>query len=154
MEEIILTNEDLPTEPPEPRKRGRPPGTYIPKMTEQEKREFIRESMRLILKHHLSYSEYVKWAKGERNFSKSVANEYWVKIWGLLKKKFELEKDKLILKHTQKYWEVYQSALDNGDLTNARNALNDLAKLQGLNEPDKVHITGTQIKLNFGEPIE
>ncbi len=41
-----------------------------------------------------------------------------------------------------------------GDLTNGRQALNDLAKLQGLNEPDKVHITGTSIKLNFGEPQE
>jgi hypothetical protein len=40
------------------------------------------------------------------------------------------------------------------DYTNARQALNDLAKLQGLNEPEKVHITGTSIKLNFGEPSE
>jgi leucyl aminopeptidase (aminopeptidase T) len=84
--------------------------------------------------------------------SKSQANEYWTKVWVLLKKKFELEKDKLILKHTQKYWDIYEHALMSNDFTNARQSLNDLAKLQGLNEPDKVHITGTSIKLNFGAP--
>ena len=101
-----------------------------------------------------SYSEFVKYCKDTAGMSKSQANEYWGKVWVLLKKKFELEKDKLILKHTQKYWDIYEQALISSDLTNARNALNDLAKLQGLNEPDKVHITGTSIKLNFGEPSE
>jgi len=32
--------------------------------------------------------------------------------------------------------------------------LNDLAKLQGLNEPDKVEVRGTSIKLNFGDTSE
>jgi hypothetical protein len=62
-----------------------------------------------------------------------------------------LEKDKLILKHLQKYWDVYEQAKSNGDMGNARQTLNDIAKMQGLNEPDKVHVTGTSIKLNFGE---
>ena len=62
-------------------------------------------------------------------------------------------KDKLILKHTQKYWDIYEHALMSNDFTNARQSLNDLAKLQGLNEPDKVHITGTSIKLNIGTII-
>ena len=34
---------------------------------------------------------------------------------------------------------------------NARQTLNDIAKMQGLNEPQKIEIKGTVIKLNFGD---
>lgn len=152
MTEIIIPDNELPLEPLPPRPAGRPKGSYAKKMTDVEKRTFINNAAREILENHLSYGEFVKWAKDTSNLSKSQANEYWGRVWVLLKKKFELEKDKLILKHTQKYWDIYEQALIQGDLTNGRQALNDLAKLQGLNEPEKVHITGTQIKLNFGEP--
>jgi hypothetical protein len=154
MTDIIIPDEDLPLEPRAPKPPGRPKGSYSKKMTDSEKRQFINNSMREILEHHLSYNEYVKYCKDTMGMSKSQSNEYWIRVWGLLKKKFELEKDKLILKHTQKYWDIYENAVISGDLTNARNSLNDLAKLQGLNEPEKLHITGTQIKLNFGEPSE
>lgn len=154
MTEIIIPDNELPLEPLAPRPAGRPKGSFAKRMTDVEKRTFINNAAREILENHLSYSEFVKWAKDTANMSKSQANEYWGKVWVLLKKKFELEKDKLVLKHTQKYWDIYEQALIQGDLTNARNSLNDLAKLQGLNEPDKVHITGTSIKLNFGEPSE
>lgn len=154
MTEIIIPDDELPLYPLRPKPPGRPKGSYAKRMTDVEKRTFINQAAREILENHLSYSEFVKWCKDTSNMSKSQANEYWGKVWVLLKKKFELEKDKLVLKHTQKYWDVYQQALVQGDLTNARNSLNDLAKLQGLNEPDKVHVTGTSIKLNFGEPNE
>lgn len=154
MTEIIIPDNELPLEPLAPRPAGRPKGSYAKKMTDIEKRTFINNAAKEILENHLSYSEFVKWSRDTANMSKSQANEYWGKVWVLLKKKFELEKDKLVLKHTQKYWDIYEHALIQGDLTNARNSLNDLAKLQGLNEPDKVHITGTSIKLNFGEPSE
>lgn len=154
MTDIIIPDDELPIHPLPPKKAGRPKGSYAKKMTDVEKRTFINNSAKEILENHLSYNEFVKYCKDTCGMSKSQANEYWTKVWVLLKKKFELEKDKLILKHTQKYWDVYEQALIQSDLTNARNALNDLAKLQGLNEPDKVHITGTSIKLNFGEPNE
>jgi hypothetical protein len=86
----------------------------------------------------------------EKKLSRSQANEYWNAAWNAVKQKFELEKDKLILKHTQRYWDIYSQAIELRDLTNARQVLNDLAKLQGLNEPDKVEVRGTSIKLNFG----
>jgi lysyl-tRNA synthetase class II len=154
MTEMIIPDDELPVHPLPPKQVGRPKGTYVKRMTDIEKRTFIHNAAREILENHLSYGEFVKWCKDTTNMSKSQANEYWGKVWVLLKKKFELEKDKLVLKHTQKYWDVYEQALIQSDLTNARQALNDLAKLQGLAEPDKVHITGTSIKLNFGEPSE
>jgi len=141
MTDIIIPDDELPLTPVAPRPAGRPKGSYAKKMTDVEKRTFINNAAREILENHLSYGEFVKWAKDTSNLSKSQANEYWGRV-------------KLVLKHTQKYWDIYEQALIQGDLTNGRQALNDLAKLQGLNEPDKVHITGTSIKLNFGEPQE
>lgn len=154
MTDLYIGDDDLPQTPPPPMKRGRPKGTRRKKMNDVEKREFINDCAREILDTHMSYTQFVVYAKEKMNFSKSQANEYWNKIWSLLKKRFDMEKDKLILKHLHKYWDLYNQAIQLGDYTNARQALNDIAKLQGLNEPDKVHVTGTSIKLNFGEPNE
>jgi hypothetical protein len=56
-------------------------------------------------------------------------------------------------------WNIHDLAIENNDFTNARNALNDISKLIGLNSPDKLDITHHAIKLNFGQinntaPIE
>jgi hypothetical protein len=152
--DLPIEDGDIPAFPEAPKPPGRPKGSRKKKLTEVERKDFMNESIRKILENHMSYGEYVMFCRDKHDMSKSQANEYWTRIWGLLKKKFDLEKDKLIVKHTQKYWEIYQQALVQGDLTNARQSLNDLAKLQGLNEAEKVHITGTSIKLNFGEPQE
>ena len=148
--EHFIEDGDIPQDPYK-RPPGRPKGSHKHKMNNMERRTFINQSIKEIIDNHLSYAEYVEFCRG-KELSRAQANEYWLACWNVIKKKFELEKDKLILKHTQKYWDIYQQALDNRDFTNARQSLNDLAKLQGLNEPDKVHITGTSIKLNFGTP--
>lgn len=148
MEHFIADN-DLPIEPPR-KKPGRPVGSHKKRMNDAERKAFINESIKTVLDNHLSYTDYVDFCKS-KDISAPQANEYWLKIWSVIKKKFEMEKDKLILKHLQKYWELFEQAKTNGDMTNARQALNDIAKMQGLNEPDKVHVTGTSIKLNFGE---
>jgi hypothetical protein len=150
--EHFIADDDLPVDPPK-RKPGRPVGSHKHKMNAAERKAFINESIKLVLSNHLSYSDYVDFCK-TRDLSAPQANEYWLKIWSVIKKKFEMEKDKLILKHLQKYWEIFEKAKENGDMTNARQTLNDIAKMQGLNEPDKVHVTGTSIKLNFGETEE
>jgi hypothetical protein len=150
--EHFIEDADIPQDQPK-RPIGRPKGSHKHKMNNMERRTFINESIREIIDNHLSYAEYVEYCKG-KDLSRTQANEYWMSCWAVIKKKFELEKDKLILKHTQKYWDIYQQALDNRDFTNARQSLNDLAKLQGLNEPDKIEVRGTSIKLNFGEASE
>jgi hypothetical protein len=48
-------------------------------------------------------------------------------------------------------WNIHDDALASKDYTNARNALNDIAKLVGLNSPDKLDVTHHAIKLNFGQ---
>lgn len=150
--EHFITDGDLPYE--EPKKGpGRPKGSHKKRMNNAERKQFINESIKTVLDQHLSYTDYVDFCKS-RGLSAPQANEYWLKIWSVIKRKFELEKDKLILKHLQKYWEVYEEAKNNKDMTNARQALNDIAKLQGLNEPQKIEVSGKVIKLNFGETEE
>jgi len=149
--EYNIEDDDLPIEPPR-KPLGRPKGSTSKRMTKAERKSFINESARRILDTHMSYKEYVSLCVYDKKMSRSQANEYWLAAWNVVRQKFELEKDKLILKHTQRYWEIYAQAIELRDLTNARQALNDLAKLQGLNEPDKVEVRGTSIKLNFGAP--
>lgn len=146
-----IEDDDLPVEPPR-KPLGRPKGSTSKRMTKAERKAFINESARRILDTHMSYKEYVSFCVYEKRMSRSQANEYWLAAWNAVRNKFELEKEKLILKHTQRYWDIYAQAIELRDLTNARQALNDLAKLQGLNEPDKVEVRGTSIKLNFGTP--
>lgn len=150
MTDFLIEDKDIPVDPPR-KPPGRPKGSFKKKMNEAEKRVFLSESIRKILKEHMSYAEYVSFCK-EHNLSPSQANIYWMKAWGVVKKKFELEQDKLVTKHLQKYWELFDKADSNGDVNTARQILNDIAKLLGMNEPDKLHVSGTSIKLNFGEP--
>jgi hypothetical protein len=149
--EYIMDDEDIPQDP-QKNPIGRPKGSHKPKMTKIQRSQFIKESIDKILGEHLSHTEYVNWCKQYKDISRNQANEYWLSSWSVMKKKFQLQKDKLILKHIHQYWRIHSEALEQRDLTNARQALNDLAKLMGLNEPDKVEVRGTQIKLNFGNP--
>jgi len=132
--------------------RGRPAGTFKPKMNEAEHRRFINDSMTRIFDNHLSWKEYVEFCYGH-GLSRSQANEYWIKVWSAVKEKFELEKDKLITKHLQKYWHIYDTAVKNGDMNTARQTLNDIAKMLGLNAAEKVEVSNNQvIEFKFGNP--
>ena len=151
--EYIFEEGDIPKDP-EKNPIGRPKGSFKPKMTNIEREYFIKESIEKILTEHLSHAEYCSWVKQYKDIGKNQANDYWNSAWTSIRRKFDLQKDKLIMKHIYKYWEIHSQALEQRDLTNARQALNDLAKLLGLNEPDKVEVRGTTIKLNFGDNNE
>ena len=137
----------------EKRGRGRPRGP-AKKMSMAEVEEFKTESIKKIFDEHLSYTEYIKWSF-KKGVSRSRANDYWKRIWKDVREKYDLERDNLVTKHLKKYWKLHDEALEKGDLNTARHVLNDIAKLKGLNEPDRVEQTGTQtIKFNFGDEVE
>jgi hypothetical protein len=70
----------------------------------------------------------------------------------LLREKYQLERDKLINKHLAAYWSIYDLAIQSKDLSNARQTLNDISKLLGMAEPDKVDVKQElRIKFKFGE---
>jgi hypothetical protein len=136
---------------------GRPRGSYkrdgyvAKKMSNTEVEAFLTESTDKIFNEHLSYSQYISWC-GEKGISVSQSNEYWKKVWSIVKEKFKMEKDELITKHLKKYWDIHDRAVTTDDLSNARQVLNDISKLLGLNEPDKVEMdTSIKIKFNFGD---
>jgi hypothetical protein len=66
----------------------------------------------------------------------------------MLNEKYQLERDQLINKHLQKYWTLYDLALTNDDISNARQVLNDISKLLGMNEPERIN-TETELKIRF-----
>lgn len=131
---------------------GRPKGSTTKRMSKIEVERFISESVNQILDNHMSWTEYVNWCR-KHNVSENRANELWKKCWVLITEKFELDRNKQVAKHLQKYWLIHDIAQKRGDLNTARATLNDIAKLMGLNEPDKMETTET-IKFNFGNETE
>lgn len=135
----------------ETNKRGRPVGSKKGKMTKGQVEDLLTRSLQEILDKHLSYTEYTKWITTEYRISFQQANEYWLRTWTLLQDKYQLERDQLINKHLQKYWHIYDLALVKEDLNNARQTLNDISKLLGMAEPEKVDVKQElKIKFKFG----
>jgi hypothetical protein len=141
----------------QPRKQGRPKGSgrtngyKLSKMTKPEVEHFMVESAKQIFNRHLSYQEYIDWCRNQ-SISASQASKYWKRVWDTVKEKFRLEKDMLVDKHLKAYWDIHTTAMNQGDLTNARQTLDAIGKMMGLNEPDKVDVkTEIKLKFNFGD---
>ena len=130
---------------------GRPKGSLTPKRTKAEVEEFITLSTNRILREHLSWTEYVKWCKKE-GLGEKRCNHYWKICWGRVREKFDLERGKHIDKHLSHYWDLYDYANQKGDIGNARQILNDIVKLMGLAEADKVEVNNKgEITFKFGD---
>jgi len=128
--------------------RGRPVGSTRVKLNRVQVEDLLSASLEEILNNHLSYTEYIKWVKKQHNVSDQQANAYWLKTWTLLQEKYQLERDQLISKHLKKYWEIYDYAMEDGDWSNARQTLNDISKLLGMAEPEKVDVK-QELKIRF-----
>ena len=135
------------------RPRGRPKGRPKKgKMTAAESLLFRKEATKKILAEHLSHKDFVYWCMTNYNLSRPSGESYWKKCWKDIRQRFSLDREKLINKHLDKYWLIHDTALENDDLNTARQALNDIAKLQGLNEPEKVDINqNATIEFKFGD---
>jgi hypothetical protein len=136
------------------RPKGRP---KLPEGTKAERKplvlqtEILKETIRLSLDLHYSQNEVFNYLVKKYDIKRVDASRYWRKSWDLIKAKFTHSKDEMIKKHLIKLWNIHDDALASKDYTNARNALNDIAKLVGLNSPDKLDVTHHAIKLNFGQ---
>ena len=129
-------------------KAGRPKGSTKKKMSKGEVQELINKSLDRILSEHLSYTEYIDWLRHEYKLSKNQSNEYWLRTWSVLKEKYSLEREQLVTKHLKHYWSLYDMSLHKDDLSNARQVLNDISKLLGMNEPERVDVT-QELKIKF-----
>lgn len=130
---------------------GRPRGVKYTKMSNAEVQVFLKESMKVIFNEHMSHTKYIEWCK-KQSISRKQANQYWVRIWDEVGEKFRHERDKLVNKHLLHYWDLYDAARNEKDLSNARQVLDAIAKLMGLNEPDKVDMKNQSvIEFKFGD---
>ena len=134
------------------KKMGRPVGSTKGKMNKAEVTIFKKEATKKILNEHYSWREFTLWCMDVYDISEGQATNYWKSIWEEIRGKFELERDKLVTKHLQKYWLIHDEALERGDLNTARQTLNDISKMQGLNEPESLNINTTgEITFKFGD---
>jgi hypothetical protein len=130
------------------RGRGRPVGSTRVKLNRVETEDFLNTSLQQILDNHLSYTEYVKWCKKTNGLSAEQANTYWLRVWTLLTDKYQLDRENLINKHLQKYWTLYDMSIEKEDISNARQVLESISRLLGMNEPEKIS-TETELKIRF-----
>lgn len=135
----------------EKRKPGRPKGSTKKKLTKTEQERLIKDSIKKIMTEHLSWKDYINWSY-KNGISKHQANENWKTCWTTIREKYELDKQKQVSKHLLKYWQIYDDAMFKGDLSNARQTLDAIAKMMGLNEPDKLDMnTSGEITFKFGD---
>jgi len=132
---------------------GRPRGMKNTKMNRAEVEAFLKESTKVIFNEHLSHSQYMKWCE-KQSISRSQGTKYWNRVWDMVNAKFRMEREKLIDKHLLHYWDLYNQARNEQDLSNARQVLDAIAKLMGLNEPEKVDMKSqTTIEFKFGDEV-
>lgn len=137
--------------PGRPKGSGKENGFMLSKMSKAEVEVFLRESSKIIFNKHLSFTEYIEWCR-KQDISREQAIQYWKRVWDSVKERFRMDRDKLIDKHLQSYWDIHGQAMMNGDLTNARQTLDAIAKLMGLNEPEKIDMkSSTTIEFKFGD---
>lgn len=132
-------------------KPGRPVGSRRKKLNNIEVEDLLKKALSEILKKHLSYTQFTNWLMDEYGLSQQQSNEYWLRTWTTLNEKFRMEKDQMINKHLAHYWQLYDASFNKQDFSNARQVLNDISKLLGMNEPDKLDIKQElKIKFKFG----
>jgi hypothetical protein len=148
-----IAQSDVPEDITEKRPQGRPKlpeGAKGKRKTISLQTDILRTAISLILDQHYSQTEVFNYMVKTYDISRQDASRYWKKAWGLIRDKFNHSKDEMIKKHLIKLWTIHDNALNSKDFTNARQALNDISKLVGLNSPDKIEHTHQTIKLNFG----
>jgi len=128
---------------------GRPAGTFKKKMNPTEIEQFMLDSINVILDRHMGYTDYIEYCKTQ-GMSKNQANKYWNDAWKHVRHRFQIDRDMMITKHLKKYWDIHDESLKNKDYNTARQSLNDIGKMLGLNEAERVQVEGTSIKFKFG----
>lgn len=148
-----IAQSDVPSDITEKRPPGRPKlpdGTSGKRKSIALQTDILRTAISLILDQHYTQTEVFNYMVRTYDITRQDASRYWKKAWVLIREKFINSKDDMVKKHLIKLWTIHDDALSSKDYTNARQALNDISKLVGLNQPDKIEHNHQIIKLNFG----
>lgn len=114
----------------------------------------LKQAVTLVVKQRMVYTEFVNYCKQEWDLARGQATVYWNRVAEYLKERNDKERDKTINEQLERYWELYDKAVEKGDLRTAKDILTDINKLKGLNEPDKKDITSGGEKINIIIDVE
>jgi hypothetical protein len=122
------------------------------KSTKLELEKRLSASVEKIIKDHLNYTMFVDWFIEEYDMSKHNAYKEWVKCWNIIKSRFALETDQLINKQIYELYDLYKETRETGDFGTSRKLLEDIRKIQGIEQPEKLNIKHEGIiKVSFGD---
>lgn len=122
------------------------------KSTKLEHEKRINECIDKIITDHLNYTMFLEWFMETYDMSKHNGWKYWKKCWDIIKSRFALEADQLINKQLYQLYELYKEAKEVGDFGTSRKILEDVRKIQGIDEPMKINVKHEgEIKIQFGD---
>ena len=118
--------------------------------TESEKR--VNKAVELLLEDNTSRDEWVIYCKDNYNIESRQSDKYWARAKEIIKEKYSKDRDAIFESHHARLFALYKKALKDDEKEVARKALADMAKLTGVNEPDKKDVTseGERIQINIG----
>ncbi len=120
--------------------------------TKVEQIKRLNECSDKIINENMNYTMFVDWYMEHYQMSKHNAYKDWNKVWNIIKSRFALDVDQLVNKQLHLLYDLFKEAREIGDFATSRKILEDVRKIQGINEPDKLTIKHEgEIKISFGD---
>lgn len=119
------------------------------KANTDESQKRTNEAVKKILNHNWTNKEWIHFCSLEYNIGARQAQNYWGFALEHIKAKFSKKRDAVIESHFGRLFELYEKCVKDQEWDNARKVLSDIAKLTGVNEPDKKDITSDGDKINI-----
>lgn len=117
---------------------------------EMEKR--MADCIEVVINEGMQRKDFLRYASDKWEVSERQAETYWKRVWDFVAEKYSKENHEIVDEHVRQLWRLYNLCVKKKDYQTSRGILQDLAKLKGINEPDKKDITsgGESIKIIIG----
>jgi len=117
---------------------------------EMEKR--MSDCIEVVINEGMQRKDFIQYCAHQWQLADRQAAVYWKRVWTFVAEKYSQENHKIIDEHVRQLWRLYNLCVKKKDYQTARGILQDLAKLKGINEPEKKDITsgGESIKIVIG----
>lgn len=108
--------------------------------------DIVNECIEMVCNEGYGWSRYTAFAKEKYGVSRDTANKYWRDAITDIRKKH----DRKNLMVVESMIRNLEDIIENGENRDKLKAMEQLAKLGGLNSPDKVEHSG-EVKFDFGD---
>lgn len=112
----------------------------------------VLDAVDCLMNKNMTRGEWVLHCKSKYSIESRQSDSYWSKAKEFVKEKFAKDRDAIVETHHARLFKLYIEAVKDGEKEIARKVLADMAKLTGINEPDKKDVTsdGEKIQINIG----